>query len=455
MRLEFHGAAGGVTGSHFVLDDGNFRIGIDAGLFQGKEADLNQRGFGHDQRSLKALVLTHAHIDHSGRVPLLVKQGFRGPIYSTSATADLCGIMLKDSAHLMKEDADRNIHHPEHNLPKTPLYSEEDVIYAMHRFKSIGYNRAIELGSLSLMFRDAGHILGSAMLEMNFDGRKMLFSGDLGRPGAPILRDPWKPEGADWLVLESTYGDRNHEDLADRGQKLLDITLETLERGGNVVIPAFAVGRTQEILYELNPYAETGRLRGVKCFVDSPLAISASQIYRRHPECFDAETLGMLEEGDDPLEFPGIQYTRSTEGSKAINAMKDPHIIISANGMCTGGRILHHLAHNLGRPDSTILFVGFQAEGTLGRMLIDGARKVRIMGKEFDVRARIESIDAYSAHADRREILDWLKSFEIFPVKIFLCHGEPLATRALGEMIKTEFETKVFIPITGTICQLR
>lgn len=454
MRLEFHGAVGGVTGSHFVLDDGNFRIGIDAGLFQGKEAELNQRGFGHDPRSLNALVLTHAHIDHSGRAPLLVKQGFEGPIYSTSATADLCSLMLKDSAHLMKEDADRNIRHPEHGLPRTPLYSEEDVIYAMHRFKSIGYNRSIELGSLSLMFRDAGHILGSAMLEMNFDGRKMLFSGDLGRPGAPILRDPCKPKGADWLVLESTYGDRNHDDLADRGMKLLDIALETIERGGNVVIPAFAVGRTQEILYELNPYAETGRLRGVKCFVDSPLAISASQIYRRHPECFDAETLKMLEEGDDPLDFPGIQYTRSAEGSKAINAMKDPHIIISANGMCTGGRILHHLVHNLERPNSTILFVGFQAEGTLGRMLIDGAKKVRILGKEFNVKARIESIDAYSAHADRREILDWLKSFDIFPVKIFLCHGEPLATRALGEMIKTEFETKVFIPITGTICQL-
>ncbi|MDD1742551.1 MAG: MBL fold metallo-hydrolase, partial [Methanotrichaceae archaeon] len=244
MRLEFHGAAGGVTGSHFVLDDGKFRIGIDAGLFQGKEADLNRQGFGHDLRSLKALVLTHAHIDHSGRVPLLFKQGFKGPIYSTSATADLCEMMLRDSAHLMKEEADRNIRHPERGLPTVPLYSEDDVIYAMHRFRPIGYNKATELGGYSFLFREAGHILGSAMLEINLDGRIMLFSGDLGRPGAPILCDPWKPEAADWLVLESTYGDRYHDHLADRGQKLLDITLETIERGGNVVIPAFAVGRT-------------------------------------------------------------------------------------------------------------------------------------------------------------------------------------------------------------------
>jgi metallo-beta-lactamase family protein len=304
MRLEFYGAAGGVTGSHYVLDDGKCRIGIDAGLFQGKEADLNQRGFGHDLRYLKVLMLTHAHIDHSGRVPLLIKEGFKGPIYSTSATADLCDIMLKDSAHLMKEEADRNIHHLERGLNKVPLYTEEDVIYAMHRFRPIRYDAATGLGKYSFIFRDAGHILGSAMIEINFDGRIMLFSGDLGRPGAPILRDPWRPEGSHWLVLESTYGNRYHEHLADREQKLLDLTTETIEKGGNVVIPAFAVGRTQEILYELNPYAETGRLNGVKCFVDSPLAISAGQIYRRHPECFDEETLHMLERGDDPLEFP-------------------------------------------------------------------------------------------------------------------------------------------------------
>jgi metallo-beta-lactamase family protein len=251
------------------------------------------------------------------------------------------------------------------------------------------------------------------------------------------------------LVLESTYGDKNHEDRANRGKRLLDIILETVDKGGNVVIPAFAVGRTQEILFELNPYAETGKLRGVKCFVDSPLAISAGQIYRRHPECFDSETITMLKEGDDPLEFPGIQYARSTEASKAINSLKAPHIIISANGMCTGGRILHHLAHNVDRPASTILFVGFQAEGTLGRALQDGAKKVRIMGKEFDVRARIESIDAFSAHADRNEILAWLRGFKKFPRRVFLSHGEPFASQALARTIKEEFDAEVSIAEKG------
>ncbi|MCJ7444911.1 MAG: MBL fold metallo-hydrolase [Methanotrichaceae archaeon] len=454
MRLEFYGAAGGVTGSHFVLDDGNLRLGIDAGLFQGREAELNQKGFGHDQRSLNLLLLTHAHIDHSGRVPLLVKQGFRGPVYSTSATVDLCEIMLKDSAHLMKEEADRSNRHPERGLPRQPLYTESNVIQAIRRFRSVEYNKTMRIDGVSISFRDAGHILGSAMLELAFDGGKIVFSGDLGRPDTPILCDPWQVEEADWLVLESTYGDRYHGDIADRGKRLLEIVLETTERGGNVVIPAFAVGRTQEILFELNPYAETGRLRGINCFVDSPLAIAAGQIYRRHPECFDAQTLEMLEKGDDPQEFPGIQYTRAAEDSKAINALKDPHIIISANGMCTGGRILHHLAHNLERPNSTMLFVGFQAEGTLGRMLQNGAKKVSIMGKEFDVKARIEALDSFSAHADRGEILKWLKGFKKFPHQVFVCHGEPLATQSLAQAIRDEFETEVSIPVARQVYRL-
>ncbi len=451
MRLEFHGAAGGVTGSHLVLNNEGFRIGIDAGLFQGAEGKRNRSGFGHDPRYLGALLLTHAHIDHTGRVPLLVKQGFRGPIYSTPATADLCEIMLKDSAHLMEEGAERENQNggDRNGWPSAPLYTEEDVVRAMRRFKPVEYGRRFEIGGLNVVFQEAGHILGSAMLEIAFRDKTLVLSGDLGRPGAPFLCDPARVTKADWLVLESTYGDRNHADHEGRGKRLLKIVLDTVKRGGNVVIPAFAVGRTQEILYELNPYAEAGELKGIKCFVDSPMAISAIDIYRHHPECYDSETCELLKHGDDPLEFPGTVYTRSRENSKAINKVNEPHIIISANGMATGGRILHHLAHNLERPQSTILFVGYQAEGTLGRQLLSGAKTVRIMGKQFDVRARIESLDEFSAHADRGEILEWLRGFEKFPSQVFLNHGEPDAIDALAKTIRREFGTDIVVPKTG------
>jgi metallo-beta-lactamase family protein len=451
MRLEFHGAAGGVTGSHLVLDNDGFRIGIDAGLFQGGEGKRNRSGFGHDPRSLGALLLTHAHIDHSGRVPLLVKQGFRGPIYSTPATFDLCDIMLKDSAHLMEEEAERESRDGGDRFGQSsaPLYTEEDVVRAMRRFKPVEYGRRVEMGGLSVVFREAGHILGSAMPEITQGNQKLVFSGDLGRPGAPFLCDPARVTEADWLVLESTYGDRDHAYHAGRGKRLLEIVLDTVERGGNVVIPAFAVGRTQEILYELNPYAEAGKLKGIKCFVDSPMAISAIEIYRRHPECYDSETSELLKHGDDPLEFPGTEYTRSRESSKAINRVNEPHIVISANGMATGGRILHHLAHNLERPESTILFAGYQADGTLGRQLLSGAKTARIIGREFDVRARVESLDEFSAHADRSEILEWLRGFKRFPARVFLNHGEPGATEALAQTIRQEFGADVVVAKTG------
>lgn len=451
MRLEFHGAAGGVTGSHLVLDNNGFRIGVDAGLFQGAGGKQNRSGFGHDPRSLGALLLTHAHVDHTGRVPLLVKQGFRGTIYSTPATADLCELMLKDSAHLMEEEAGRENQNGRDRFgqPSAPLYTEEDVVRAVRRFKPVEYGRRVEIGGISVVFREAGHILGSAMLEIALGNRKLVLSGDLGRPGAPFLCDPAQIAKADWLVLESTYGDRNHADHAGRGKRLLEIVLDTVERGGNVVIPAFAVGRTQEILYELNPYAESGILKGIKCFVDSPMAISAIEIYRRHPECYDSETSELLKHGDDPLEFPGTRYTRSREDSKAINSQKEPHIVISANGMATGGRIMHHLAHNLERPASTILFVGYQAEGTLGRQLLSGTKTARIMGKQFDVRARIESLDEFSAHADRSEMLEWLRGFQKFPGQVFLNHGEPGAIEAMAQTIRQEFGAKVVIPKVG------
>jgi len=254
---------------------------------------------------------------------------------------------------------------------------------------------------------------------------------------------------ADWLVLESTYGDKDHGNIADRGKRLLEIVLETLERGGNVIIPSFAIGRTQELLYELNPYAETGKLKGVKCFVDSPMAVSATEIYSRHPECFDEETINLFKSGDSPLEFPGIQYARSRDESKAINDLREPHIIISASGMCTGGRILHHLVQNIEHKNNTLLFVGYQADGTIGRRLLDGAKSIKIMDKQVNVRAKVESLDAFSAHAGKSEILGWLRAFKKFPTLVFLNHGEPYATNALADAIQNEFGGKVIIPKIG------
>jgi metallo-beta-lactamase family protein len=461
--IEFHGAAGEVTGSHHVLDTGKARLGVDAGLHQGsRELELlNWRGFGHDVQKLGALLLTHAHIDHCGRLPVLAGDGFRGPVYSTSASRELAGLMLYDSARLMEEEAQHYSHHPEQRersgpegrgreSQAGPLFTEHDVEAVLGLFRPLDYGSPFSpIEGVSARFRDAGHILGSAMLELEMPEGTLVFSGDLGRPGSPLVRDPERIPGADWLVLESTYGDREHADKADRGQKLFSIIRETVGRGGNVIIPAFTVGRTQDILYELNPYAETGRLPRIHTFVDSPMAISAGEIYRRHPECFDQETLSMLYRGDDPLDFPGLKLARTKDESMKINSLREPHIVIAGNGMCTGGRVRHHLAQNLGREESTILFVGYQAEGTLGRQLRDGARTVNMFGKPFDVRAQIEVMDAYSAHADRSELLAWLEGFERFPRRVFVVHGEPNASRALASSIKQRFGADVTVPGPG------
>jgi metallo-beta-lactamase family protein len=467
-RLEFHGAAGAVTGSHHLLDTGRTRLGIDAGLVQGsREMEwLNWQGFGHDIRRMDALVLTHAHIDHCGRVPVLAKDGYRGPVFSTAATLDLAGLMLHDSARLMEEEALHDSHHPEQGeegrlrgggvaVRSEPLFTERDVEDALGLFRPQDYGRPFSPApDIQVRFRDSGHILGSAMVELDISGRVGIFSGDLGRPGSPLLRDPERIAEADWLVMESTYGDREHADKADRGRRLFSIIRETIDRGGNVVIPAFTVGRTQDILYELNTYAEKGQLPLIATFVDSPMAISAGEIYRRHPECFDVETLAMLARGDDPLSFPGLRLARTKEESIKINALREPHIVIAGNGMCTGGRVRHHLAQNLGREESTILFVGYQAEGTLGRQLRDGSKMVRMFGKPFDVRAHIEVIDAYSAHADRSEILDWLEGFKTFPRKIFLVHGEPQASASLASAIYQRFGIEPTVPRSGETLEL-
>jgi len=456
MKLEFHGAAGTVTGSHTLLDTGDSRIGVDAGLFQGPRTEgLNWTGFGYDVRSLDVLLLTHAHIDHSGRVPLLVKNGFRGSVFSTGATADLLGIMLKDTALLMEEDATRQGDHPDSRYaPQPPLFTEQDVTETMKHLQSVEYEKENEICDADVRFCDAGHILGSAILEISTNRRKLVFSGDLGRPRLPLIKDPDKIQEADYLILESTYGDREHEAKGQPGEQLMKIIKDTLAQGGNVVIPAFALGRTQDILYELNLQAKNGKLQGIRCFVDSPLAISATEIYLRHPECFDQETNALLTGGDNPLEFPNLYFTRTRDESKEINTLHEPHIIISASGMCTGGRVLHHLIHNIERYESAILFVGYQAEGTIGRQLKDGARSIRIMGKSYNVNARIEAVEAFSAHADQSELLDWLRGFKKFPQEVFVNHGEAIAANTLAQKIHQEFSVEVHIPKIGDTFEL-
>jgi len=464
MKLEFHGGAGTVTGSHHVLDLGNKRIGIDAGMFQGnQELDgLNYRGYGHDVSKLESLILTHAHIDHTGRLPHLAKSGFAGPVYSTFATADLCDLMLKDSARIQADDAQRDMERSQERggsggrqqFSHPLLYTEQDVFSVMKRFKPLDYEKQFDLGGAKLTMHDAGHILGSAILEFDINGKKLVMSGDLGSTGTPIIRDPVIVPEADWLVIESTYGNKEHDNKGNRSERLFKVVKETIDLGGNVIIPAFAVGRVQELLYELNPYIESGKLPPIEVYIDSPMSISASEIYKRHPECFDAETNKLLQGGDHPLDFKGLRYSRSSDESRRINELKEPHIVLSASGMCTGGRILYHLEHNVSRKDSTILFVGYMAEGSLGRQLKDGAKKVHIHGKEFDVRARMETIDSYSAHADLPELVNWMKGFKRFPKKVFVVHGEGQALTNLAQVIRKQFGADVSIPAYGDSFEL-
>jgi metallo-beta-lactamase family protein len=462
MKLEFHGGAGTVTGSHHVLDLGNKRIAIDAGMFQGSREldDLNYRGYGHDVSKLESLILTHAHIDHTGRLPNLAKSGFKGPIYSTFATADLCDLMLKDSARLQSDDAERDMKRSQERGDRQQfshplLYTEQDVFSVMKRFKPLEYEKQFDLGGAKLTMHDAGHILGSAILEFDINGKKLVMTGDLGAAGTPIIRDPVIVPEADWLVIESTYGNKEHDNKANRSEKLFQVVKETIDKGGNVVIPAFAVGRVQELLYELNPYFESGKLPPVEVYIDSPMSISASEIYKRHPECFDAETNKLLQGGDQPLDFKNLRYSRSSDESRRINELKEPHIVLSASGMCTGGRILYHLEHNVSRTDSTILFVGYMAEGSLGRQMMDGAKKVHIHGKEFDVRARMEKIDSYSAHADLPELVSWMKGFKRFPKTVFAVHGERDALTNLAQVIRKQFGADVSIPAYGDSFELK
>lgn len=455
MKLTFCGGARTVTGSSFLLEAAGKKILIDCGMFQGSKR-LRERNFGnypYNPKDLDYIVLTHAHVDHCGLLPRLVKDGFGGRVVATKATADLAGLMLPDSAHIqMMESEWVNRKNERAGRPLVePLYTVEDAYAALQFFQCADYHKTLVLTpEISLRFYDAGHILGSAILEFliteNGNQQRTVFSGDLGKTNQPIIRNPDVLEAADYLVIEGTYGSREHEHEEQKLTLLRQVITETLAVGGNIVVPSFAVGRTQELLYFLNQLIHQGQLPRLPIYIDSPMAISATEIFTRHPECFDIQMRQMLANGKDPFKFPEATFTRTAEESQAINRLQGGALIISASGMCDAGRIKHHLKHNLWRRESTVLFVGYQAEGTLGRRLKDGTKKVRVFGEEIAVRARIAAIEGFSAHADRSELLSWIDKFIQKPKQVILVHGEEEVLMNFSADIEREMGLSTYIP---------
>lgn len=473
MKITFLGAAKTVTGSNFLVEAAGKKFLVDCGMYQGKatEEKENEAPFLFDVSEIDFMLLTHAHIDHSGRIPKLYNDGYRNPIIATKATCDLCTIMLPDSGHIQEMEIEwRNKKRKrEGKTELPPLYTAEDATKCLELFKRVKYDEIVEIDeNIKVRFNDAGHMLGSAIIEVwvteNGKTEKAVFTGDLGNNDIPLLASPTMIESADYLIMESTYGSRLHMRNDDKAELFLDIVSETLDKGGTVVIPSFAVGRTQEIVYELNKLKENRddeefikkykTLMSVPVFVDSPLAISATEIFRENTDLFDDEVKEEMEKGDNPLEFPGLQFTRTADESKALNESNQSSIIISASGMCEVGRIKHHLKHNLWNPNSTILFVGYQAPGTLGSKLVNGEKKVKVFGEEISVNARIEYIEGYSGHADQEWLLNFVYSFIKKPKHIFLVHGEEDSQEVLKEKLLETTGIPVTIPDYGETYEL-
>ncbi len=467
MHLQFWGAARTVTGSMHLLEVQGRRILLDCGLYQGrrKEAFSRNRDLPFDAASIDAVILSHAHIDHSGNLPTLVRQGYRGHIYCTSATRDLCAYMLLDSAHIQESDV-RYVNRRRREQGKTPfepLYVQQDAVEALRAFRTVDFDREFSpLPGVTVRFINAGHILGAAsvVLDLEEEGRheRLVFSGDIGRKGQPILRDPEVADGADYLIMESTYGDRSHEDSGEARDKLRQNVEAICDSGGKLIIPSFAVGRTQELVYRLNQLWEAGDLPPVAVYVDSPLAVNATEVFRLHPECYDEEMRATLQRDDDhdPLGYRHLTYIREAERSMELNTLEAPAVIISASGMCEGGRILHHIKNHADEAGSIILFVGFQAEHTLGRRILEGQNPVRIYGEEREIEARIEKINGYSAHADREELLDWAaRTNERGDLRrTFLVHGEPSPMYSLSAALREAGLVHVEIPERSQIFDL-
>lgn len=473
MKITFLGATKTVTGSNYLVEAAGKKFLVDCGMWQGKKEleEENFQEFDFNVSEIDFVLLTHAHIDHSGRIPKLYKEGFRGKVYAHKATCDLCALMLPDSGHIQEMENEwknrKRIRKGEQ--PREPLYTAEEAARCLEIFEPVKYDEIIDITpEIHVRFNDAGHMLGSSVIELwvEEDGKKTktVFTGDLGNNDIPLLNEPTMIEDADYLVMESTYGSRLHTKNEEKAELFLNIVSETLERKGTVVIPSFAVGRTQEILYELNKIKETKddekflreyeTLMNTPVYVDSPLAISATEVFKENMDLFDEETQEEMMKGDHPLEFPGLKFTITAEESKALNASQEPSIIISASGMCEVGRIKHHLKHNLWNPNSTILFVGYQAPGTLGYSIVNGAKKVKIFGEEIAVNARIEYLEGYSGHADQEGLMNFIYSFIEKPKQVFLVHGEEDSQEVLGQKIEEEAELPVIIPSYGETYEL-
>ena len=464
MKIEFCGATTGVTGSCHLITAGDHKVLLDCGQFQGGKAqdELNYEPFPFDPAEVDYVVLSHAHIDHCGRIPLLVKRGFKGEIYCTDATADLLEIMLKDSGYIHEKEAEwQNRKNERAGRPMVePLYTAKDAEDSLKFVRPVLYDQLIELNEdMRIVFNDAGHILGSAITELwvteNGNVSKIVFSGDLGVMDRPILRDPTIIKKADYVIMESTYGNRLHTENSMDVRKLMDIIRETARRGGNTIIPSFAVGRTQELIYELNRVIDNDSeyrkdFENLMVYVDSPMAHNATEAFKRNAQVFDEETKDYISKGDNPLEFKNLKFTRTSEESQWLNVDSTPKIIISASGMCEAGRIRHHLKHNLWNEKSSIVFVGYQAEGTLGRLLVEGAKEVTLFGDKVQVKAQIHNLEGFSGHADRDGLMAWLRGFQVKPKKVFLVHGEPDSKIDLAGSIKEELDFDV-VPVNANM----
>ncbi len=456
MKISFHGADRGVTGSCHLVECAGKRVLIDCGLYQGGHeiSEENAAPFGFDAEAIDYVLLTHAHLDHCGRLPLLVKRGFRGEIITTAATRELARVVMLDSAHLQEEEANwqarKTARRGSAELPQ-PLYTTLDALNTLDYFgRTVSYNKFVELApGLRATFLDAGHILGSASVHLicEEDGhrRSIAFSGDLGNSGRPLLRDPVPPPHVDYVVMETTYGDRLHKSLPDSVEELYQAIEDTFRRGGNVIIPTFALERAQELLYYLREAVESGRLsKSMQVFLDSPMAISATEIFRRHPECFDPEAFAKFGHGRDPFLLPGLHFTREAADSMDLNRISGGAVILAGSGMATGGRVRHHLKHNLWRQNCSVIFVGFAAKGTLARQIVDGAKTVHLFGEDIPVRAHIHTINGFSAHADRDELLAWHR--RVGARRTFLVHGEEEVMRQFASLLEN---TQVELPALG------
>ena len=450
MKLTFWGAAKTVTGSMHHVETAGHTVLLDCGLYQGRRQEAFERNsnFPFLPKSIDSVILSHAHIDHSGNLPTLVSKGFSGPIYTTPATSDLCEAMLADSAFLQEKDADFCNRRREYrksigrdDRECTPLYTIDNAEQALRQFQDVELGATKQIApNVSYKTFEAGHMLGSTSMVIESEGIRLAFSGDVGRPGLPIIRDPVHLEPVDYLIMESTYGDRWHPRIEDASEKLAAVVNRTAARGGKIVVPAFAVGRTQQLVLLLNGLMKEKRIPSIPIFVDSPLAVNATEIFRKHPECYDAETRKYLEYGDDPFGFSRLTYVREASESKKLNELRGPFLVLSASGMCEAGRILHHLRNTIEDPRNTVLITGFQAENTLGRKIVKQLPEVSIFGEPMRLRAEVASLEELSGHADQRELLDWMRPIAKGLKKVFLVHGEPAQGAALAKVIGKEFE---------------